>query len=131
MARVAHIFGKRLAEAREELAMTQRELGEAIGGVSDETISRIERHEVAGILAKRLPKLASALHLSFDDFKARFCVSELAPGGASVKAAGSYGHQGVGQCRGVRTAGRLGSSPRPSCPGIAGISDWNRRQPTR
>jgi DNA-binding XRE family transcriptional regulator len=100
MARVAHIFGKRLAEAREELAMTQRELGEAIGGVSDETISRIERHEVAGMLAKRLPKLASALHLSFDDFKARFCVSESAPGGASVKAPDHPGAKGSGNAAG-------------------------------
>ena len=53
--------------------MTQRELGEAIGGVSDETISRVERCEVAGILAKRLPKLAAALGFTLDEFKARFC----------------------------------------------------------
>jgi transcriptional regulator with XRE-family HTH domain len=85
MARVAHIFGKRLAEAREKLAMTQRELGEAIGGVSDETISRIERHEVAGILAKRLPKLASALGLSLEDFKVRFSVSENVTGPPTTK----------------------------------------------
>ena len=74
MARVTHIFGKRLASAREEKSMTQRELGEAIGGVSDETISRIERHEVAGILSKRIPRLASVLGISLDDFRARFCV---------------------------------------------------------
>jgi transcriptional regulator with XRE-family HTH domain len=74
MARVTHIFGKRLAAAREELAMTQRELGEAIGGVSDETISRIERQEVAGMLSKRLPKLASVLGLALEEFKIRFCL---------------------------------------------------------
>jgi transcriptional regulator with XRE-family HTH domain len=74
MARVAHIFGKRLAMARDELAITQRELGQAIGGVSDETISRIERSEVAGILAKRLPLLASTFGLSLETFKQRFCV---------------------------------------------------------
>jgi len=79
VARVAHIFGKRLAIARDQLAMTQRQLGEAIGGVSDETISRIERHEVAGILAKRLPKLAATLGMSLEEFKERFCVSETAP----------------------------------------------------
>jgi transcriptional regulator with XRE-family HTH domain len=72
MARVAHIYGKRLAAAREALALTQRELGESIGGVSDETISRVERHEIAGILAKRLPKLAIALGLSLEQFKADF-----------------------------------------------------------
>jgi transcriptional regulator with XRE-family HTH domain len=95
MARVAHIFGKRLAEVREGLAMTQRELGEAIGGVSDETISRIERHEVAGVLAKRLPKLASALGFSFDDFKARFCVSEVAPDRISPKSSDKQTHKGL------------------------------------
>jgi transcriptional regulator with XRE-family HTH domain len=95
MARVAHIFGKRLAEVREGLAMTQRELGEAIGGVSDETISRIERHEVAGVLAKRLPKLALALGLSFDDFKARFCVSEVAPERISPKSSGNQIPKGL------------------------------------
>lgn len=73
MARVAHVFGRRLAAARQELAMTQKELGEAIGGVSDETISRIERHEVCGILAKRLPKLATALGVTLDEFKNKFC----------------------------------------------------------
>jgi len=76
MARVTHIYGTRLAAAREGLAMTQRELGEAIGGVSDETISRIERHEVAGILSKRLPKLASVLGLTLEEFKSRLCVTE-------------------------------------------------------
>jgi transcriptional regulator with XRE-family HTH domain len=76
MARVTHIYGNRLAAAREKLSMTQRELGEAIGGVSDETISRIERHEVAGILSKRLPKLASVLGLTLDEFKNRLCVLE-------------------------------------------------------
>src|SRR5580704_574235 len=75
MARVTHIYGNRLAAAREELAMTQRELGEAIGGVSDETISRVERHEVAGILAKRIPKLAATFGLSLEKFKADFCVA--------------------------------------------------------
>jgi len=79
MARVAHVFGRRLAAAREERAMTQRELGEAIGGVSDETISRIERQEVAGILAKRLPKLASTLGMTLEDFKGRFCIPDDAP----------------------------------------------------
>ena len=75
MARVTHIFGKRLAAARETLAMTQRELGDAIGA-SDETISRIERQEVAGIWTKRLPKLASALGLTLEQFMARLCVRE-------------------------------------------------------
>ena len=54
-------------------SLTQRELGEAIGGISDETISRIERHEVAGILAKRLPRLAAALGMELSQFKAAFC----------------------------------------------------------
>jgi len=76
MARVTHIYGTRLAAVREKFAMTQRELGEAIGGVSDETISRIERHEVAGILSKRLPRLASVLGLTLEEFKIRFCVRE-------------------------------------------------------
>ena len=75
MARVTHIFGNRLAAAREKKAMTQRELGDAIGA-SDETISRIERQEVAGILSKRLPKLASALGLTLEQFMARICVQE-------------------------------------------------------
>src|SRR5580704_17724746 len=75
MPRVTHIFGRRLAAAREELAMTQRELGEAIGGVSDETISRIERQEVAGTLSKRLPKLALVLGLTLEEFKVRFCLA--------------------------------------------------------
>jgi transcriptional regulator with XRE-family HTH domain len=79
MARVTHIFGRRLAAVREELAMTQRELGEAIGGVSDETISRIERQEVAGLLSKRLPKLASVLGLTLEEFKVRFCLREEPP----------------------------------------------------
>jgi transcriptional regulator with XRE-family HTH domain len=108
MARVAHIFGQRLAKAREELAMTQRELGEAIGGVSDETISRIERHEVAGILAKRLPKLAHTLGLTLDDFKARFCVPDRGPDGVSSKASsdltGKLGLPAGLDMRRVRTA---------------------------
>jgi transcriptional regulator with XRE-family HTH domain len=73
MPRVAYVFGKKLAAARNGLAITQRELGEAIGGVSDETISRVERNEVAGILAKRLPKLAAALGMSLEEFKTSFC----------------------------------------------------------
>jgi transcriptional regulator with XRE-family HTH domain len=76
MARVAYIFGKRLAAVREELAMTQRELGQAIGGVSDETISRIERQEVAGLLSKHLPKLALVLGLTLEEFRTRFCLRE-------------------------------------------------------
>jgi transcriptional regulator with XRE-family HTH domain len=79
MARVAHVFGKRLAVAREGLSMTQRQLGEAIGGVSDETISRIERQEVAGILAKRLPRLASTLGITLEEFRARFCLNDPPP----------------------------------------------------
>jgi transcriptional regulator with XRE-family HTH domain len=78
VARVAHIFGKRLAIARDQIAMTQKQLGDAIG-VSDETISRIERHEVAGFLSRRLPMLASALGLSLENFKERFCVSQNIP----------------------------------------------------
>jgi transcriptional regulator with XRE-family HTH domain len=73
MARVAHIYGKKLAAARNRLAMTQKELGEAIGGVSDETISRVERQDVSGILAKRLPKLAAVLGLGLEQFKSAFC----------------------------------------------------------
>lgn len=84
MARVTHIFGRRLATVREELSMTQRELGEAIGGVSDETISRIERQEVAGILSKRLPKLASVLGLTLEEFKARFCLIANSPPAVSM-----------------------------------------------
>jgi transcriptional regulator with XRE-family HTH domain len=89
MARVTHIFGKRLASAREERSMTQRELGEAIGGVSDETISRIERHEVAGILSKRIPRLASVLGISLEDFRSRFCVPAPVP---TDKTPGSQSH---------------------------------------
>jgi len=73
MAREARIFGKRLAAARNRRAMTQRELGDAIG-VSDENISRIERHEVAGILNKRLPKLAAALGFTLEEFQSKFCL---------------------------------------------------------
>src|ERR1700730_12257234 len=72
MVRVAYLYGKRLAAAREHLSLTQRELGEAIGGVSDETISRIERHEIAGILAKCVPRLATALKMTLEDFKAGY-----------------------------------------------------------
>jgi transcriptional regulator with XRE-family HTH domain len=88
MARVAHLYGKKLAAARSEKSMTQRELGEAIGGVSDETISRVERSEVAGILAKRLPRLAAVFNMSLDDFKSRFCVphGKLPEGSATQKA---------------------------------------------
>src|SRR5277367_1665201 len=96
MGRVTHIFGRRLAAAREKLAMTQRELGEAIGGVSDETISRIERHEVAGILSKRLPKLASVLGLTLEEFKIRLCVREDdLPKSASALLADSPGISGL------------------------------------
>jgi transcriptional regulator with XRE-family HTH domain len=109
MARVAHIFGKRLAMARDELAITQRELGEAIGGVSDETISRIERSEVAGILAKRLPMLASRFGLSLETFKQRFCVpaSEISPGnsGASEQFSPQFPTSPIGlDLRRARTA---------------------------
>jgi transcriptional regulator with XRE-family HTH domain len=82
MAREARILGKRLAAERNRRAMTQRELGEAIG-VSDETISRIERHEVAGILNKRLPRLAAALGYNLEEFKSKCCPPEIpAPHGA-------------------------------------------------
>jgi DNA-binding XRE family transcriptional regulator len=91
MARVAHVFGRRLAAAREELAMTQRELGGAIG-VSDETISRIERQEVAGMLSKWLPKHATALGMTLEDFKGRFCVPDGAPSAGAKEA--SDGHAG-------------------------------------
>ena len=90
MARVAHVFGRRLAAAREELAMTQRELGGAIG-VSDETISRIERQEVAGMLSKWLPKHATALGMTLEDFKGRFCVPDDGPSSAAKKASGGPG----------------------------------------
>jgi len=62
MARVTYIYGKKLARFRDRLAITQRQLGDAVG-VSDETISRIERHEIAGLLSKWLPGLATALHM--------------------------------------------------------------------
>jgi transcriptional regulator with XRE-family HTH domain len=91
MARVTHIFGKRLSSAREKLAMTQRQLGEAIGGVSDETISRIERHEVAGILSKRLPKLAEVLGLTLKEFQTQFCVPETQSSGIARGSAGFPG----------------------------------------
>ena len=84
MARVAHVFGRHLAAAREELAMTQRKLGEMIG-VCDETISRIERQEVAGTLSKWLPKWAAALGMTLGSFKGRFCVPEDAPSTARNK----------------------------------------------
>jgi DNA-binding XRE family transcriptional regulator len=79
MARVTHVFGKRVAAARKELFMTQEKFGEAIGGVSDETISRIERLEVAGTLSKWLPKMAAVLGLPLDEFRTRFCVPESQP----------------------------------------------------
>jgi transcriptional regulator with XRE-family HTH domain len=88
MARVAYVLGKKLAVAREKLAMTQRELGEAIGGVSDETISRVERHEIAGILAKRIPRLAATLGLSLEDFKSDFCAPDSGNSAANPKAGG-------------------------------------------
>jgi transcriptional regulator with XRE-family HTH domain len=91
MARVTHVFGRRLAAIREGLSMTQRELGEAIGGVSDETISRIERQEVAGLLSKRLPRLASVLGLTLEEFKTRFCLN----GNASAEFAADVGQQGT------------------------------------
>jgi transcriptional regulator with XRE-family HTH domain len=72
MARVAYLYGKKLAAAREAKSLTQRDLGESIGGVSDETISRVERGDVSGILAKRLPKLAETLGYSLEKFKAEF-----------------------------------------------------------
>ena len=72
MARVAHVYGRKLAAARNALAMTQRELGAAIG-VSDETISRVERQETAGILAKWLPKIAASLGMSLDQFRSDYC----------------------------------------------------------
>lgn len=75
MSRVAHIYGKRLAAARAALALTQRQLGDLIGGVSDETISRIERHEVAGILAKRVAPLARALQIPLDEFQRTLLVN--------------------------------------------------------
>jgi transcriptional regulator with XRE-family HTH domain len=72
MARVAHIYGRKLATARNARAMTQRELGAAVG-VSDETISRVERQERAGILAKWLPRFAASLGMNLDEFRAGFC----------------------------------------------------------
>lgn len=96
MARVAHLFGKKLAAARGRLAMTQRELGEAIGGVSDETISRVERSDVAGILAKRLPKLATVFGMSLEQFKASFCVPPNASADSSPPPAAGGNLAGVG-----------------------------------
>ncbi|MGA3066077.1 MAG: helix-turn-helix domain-containing protein [Tepidisphaeraceae bacterium] len=78
MARVAHVYGRKLAAARNRLAITQRELGAAIG-VSDETISRVERQETAGILAKHLPKLAVSLGMNLDQFRSAFCPPAAAP----------------------------------------------------
>jgi DNA-binding XRE family transcriptional regulator len=72
MARVAHIYGRKLATARNARAMTQRELGAAVG-VSDETISRVERQERAGILAKWLPRFAASLGMNLDEFRQGFC----------------------------------------------------------
>jgi transcriptional regulator with XRE-family HTH domain len=99
MARVAYLFGKRLAAAREERLMTQRELGDLIGGVSDETISRIERHEVAGILSKRLPKLAETLGFTLEEFKNRFLASEA----LATKVSGGKKGDGVGLVGGLPT----------------------------
>jgi transcriptional regulator with XRE-family HTH domain len=72
MARVAYLYGRKLAAAREAKSITQRALGESIGGVSDETISRVERGEVSGILAKRLPMLAEMLGYTLEKFKMEF-----------------------------------------------------------
>lgn len=77
--------------------MTQRELGEMIGGVSDETISRVERQEVAGILSKRLPKLANALGMTLEDFKVRFCVAENAPSAGAKEASDGEGKPFAGE----------------------------------
>jgi transcriptional regulator with XRE-family HTH domain len=110
MARVAHILGKKLAAARQNLSMTQRELGDAIGGVSDETISRIERHEVAGILAKRVPKLASVLGIGLEEFKSGFCIPEsreIPTGGAAAGRAGEAGLPGGLDLRRLRPARAL------------------------
>jgi transcriptional regulator with XRE-family HTH domain len=100
MPRDARIFGKRLAAARNGRAMTQRELGEAIG-VSDETISRIERHEVAGILNKRLPKLAAALGYTLEEFKSKFCAPSPGASGTSASAAYPIGLD-MGRARSAR-----------------------------
>lgn len=88
MARVAYVYGKRLAEAREGLAMTQLQFANVIGGVSDETVSRVERNEVAGILAKRLPAMATALGLGLEEFKSRFCASPAEAVKAGIATAG-------------------------------------------
>jgi transcriptional regulator with XRE-family HTH domain len=68
------IFGRKLSAARQKKALTQRELGEAMGGLTDETISRIERNEVAGTFAKHLPKFAKALGMTLEQFRAEICV---------------------------------------------------------
>jgi transcriptional regulator with XRE-family HTH domain len=88
MARVAHIYGRKLAVARNARAMTQRELGAAVG-VSDETISRVERQEQAGILAKWLPKMAASLGMNLDEFRAGFC-----PPAGALATAGTLAGQG-------------------------------------
>jgi transcriptional regulator with XRE-family HTH domain len=123
MARVAYIFGKRLAEARDQVSMTQRELGEAIGGVSDETISRVERHEVAGILAKRLPKLASALGMTLEQFKAGYCPPDPPKTLARFSPGGSTGH---GAAKGKNDP----SSSRPGA-GLPQGLDMRRSHPAR
>lgn len=71
MARVTKIFGARLREAREGLNLTQTQLGQQTGGISDETIGRIERSEVGGLLTKHVPGMAAALKMSVEDFRKR------------------------------------------------------------
>ncbi|MGA2584762.1 MAG: LexA family transcriptional regulator [Tepidisphaeraceae bacterium] len=68
------IFGQKLALARKSRGLTQRELGTAIGNVSDESVSRWERLEIAGLLPRQAPRLAKALGLTLKEFRAQIGV---------------------------------------------------------
>lgn len=76
MARITTILGKKLAARRNLLALTQSELGQRVGGMSDENVGRIERADTAGILTKKLPALAAALGMTLEEVRA-----ELVPPG--------------------------------------------------
>lgn len=70
MAATTKIFGDKLKAARERAFLTQSQLGELLGGQTDENIGRIERskHPV-GITTKRLPALAKALGMTIEQVR--------------------------------------------------------------
>lgn len=80
MGRNSKVFGFKVRKRREELDITQGEVGERMGRfnpemrMSDENIGRIERHEIAGIMTKNVPALAHALDVPHDVFRREYIV---------------------------------------------------------